>query len=76
MEGLHELFHVVLMFAFLICLAAAFVGFAGRLLYPEERGGVRGSGRRFLTPKASLALGAGAAAALAADWIVHNLAGP
>lgn len=64
---LHQIFHVVVLLAFLGALATAFLGFVGPLLFANQ------AGFRLPAFRTAFALLIAAAASLAADWIIHNL---
>ncbi len=63
----HEVFHVLVLTAFIVGSALAFLGLAGPLLLGQR--GPAGV-------KLSLAIGAVALAALGADWPLHALYSP
>jgi hypothetical protein len=63
----HQIFHVVVLLAFLAALATAFLGFVGPLLFSNQ------AGLRMPAMRTAFMLLAAAALSLAADWFIHNL---
>ena len=64
---LHQIFHVIVLLAFLGALATAFLGFVGPLLFSNQ------AGLRLPALRTSFLLLAVAAVSLGADWFIHNL---
>ena len=67
MAAFHQIFHVVVLLAFLSALATAFLGFVGPLLFSNQ------AGLRLPALRTSFMLLVAAAVSLGADWFIHNM---